>query len=752
MHTNQTSSELFHYQLHTKPKRTNRIEELLEYVHSIEPEVCIERAKCVTEAYREYWAYPNLIRRARSLERTLKKMTLFILPGSYLVGNQASKPRSAPLFPEYTVDFLEAEIFESNPVHPAKRPTDRYNVDETLLPELRAIIDWWKGKTFKEMVYAVWPEEVVQAQDWVGVLNDVNFMHGGDGHYTPDSEWLLRVGLRGAINEANGRLAGLRLSDTDYQSKKEFYEAMIISYEAVMAWAYRYSELAREMSLKETNPQRREELTTIADMCTRVPENPPRTYAEALQFLAFVQISIQIETNGQGISPGRLDQILYPYYKQDVELGRIDYAKALELMENFFILLYILDRFRSWPDTNFFRGKPMFQTITVGGVDPVTLRDATNEISYVILDAIANTRLTQPSHYVRWHRNAPLKFKMKVAEVIRLGTGYPAIANDDLFVQTMTLTGYDPADAYNYAVVSCAETGVPGMRGGRTGAAWFCLAKIFEMTLHGGKDLNTGLTLYGNVDGKDLGSFSSWNELYEAFLRQVDHYVDMAVYMDNCIDALWEEHLEDTLQSAFGCPQTALERGKSVKQGGAKYDFTGNETIGLANVANSLYAIKRLVFDDGVLTGEQLKHALETNFEDMTTAPTGPVIQQMCLSQPKYGNDIDEVDFIAASVLEYVCKAFWSHKNTRYGRGPMGGTFQASTTTVSSNTPFGMITGALPDGRKKGDPLADGNSPMRGTDTLGPTANVKSSSKLRFMYLSEGSLYNLKLRPTDLKD
>jgi formate C-acetyltransferase len=316
----------------------------------------------------------------------------------------------------------------------------------------------------------------------------------------------------------------------------------------------------------------------------------------------------------------------------------------------------------------------------------------------------------------------------------------------------MMLRGYSERDAFDHCVISCAETGASGLRGGRTGGSWFCLAKVLELALNNGKDPRSGVVLNKNRKNKDLSGFESFDEVWQSFKEQIDYYLRMHAILDNTIDKLWEEHLEEPMAAAFGCPQTTLERGKPIKKGGAKYDFTGNETIGLANVANSLYAIKKLVFEDRLITGSQLLHAMQTNFEDMVMDPSGPEIQQMCLAVPKYGNDIDEVDILARDALAYECEELPKYKNTRYGRGPIGGVFQVSTTTVSSNTPFGMITGALPDGRKAWTPLADGQSPMRGTDTKGPTAAVNSVSKLRNEILSEGSLYNLKFLPNDLKE
>ena len=442
---------------------------------------------------------------------------------------------------------------------------------------------------------------------------------------------------------------------------------------------------------------------------------------------------------------------MMPYYQQDVEAGRITRDQAVELIENFFVLLSTIERMRSWDDTAYFRGKPIFQNLTTGGVDPVTGEDSTNELSYMIMDCIANTRTLQPSHYVRWHAHTPMEFKLKIAETVRLGTGFPAIANDELYIPAMMNRGYSKEDASDYCIVGCAEPGVGGKRGGRTGAAWFCLAKILELSLYNGLDPRSGVTLHHNKNGKGLESFSSFDEAWDAFMDQMQYYAMIHAVMDNTTDRLWEEYMEEPLTSILGCTVTCLERGRSIKKGGAKYDFTGNETIGVANAGNSLYAVKKLVFDDHMLTGAQLKHALLTNFQDGTTTPTGAEIQQMCLRVPKYGNDVEEVDEIVARVLEAVCNELPKYHNTRYGRGPIGGIFQASTTTVSSNTPFGMLTGSLPDGRASGTSLSDGQSPMRGTDSKGPTAAVKSVSRCNNVILSEGSLYNMKLLPQDLK-
>lgn len=461
-------------------------------------------------------------------------------------------------------------------------------------------------------------------------------------------------------------------------------------------------------------------------------------------------ICIQIEDNGAGISFGRFDQFMYDMYQQGIREGTLDRDKALELVENFYLQIYAINKVRSWTDTDYFRGVPMFQNLTIGGQDPVTRCDTSNELSYICLEATAQTRVPQPSLTVRFHRKSPMEFKMKVAEVVRLGMGLPSIFNDEVYIPAMLNRGYELKDAVNYCIIGCVEPGAAGLLGGRTGGAWFNCTKVLEMSLYGSLDPRTGICLHPNANGKDLATFATFEEAKEAYLDQLDYYIKQEAILENTIDQLWEETMEEPIASVFGCCATTIQRGKGIKAGGAKYDLTGQQTIGTANVANSLCAIKHLVFDEKKISGAELKHALETNFQDDTTVPTGMQIKAMCLAAPKYGNDIDEVDFLARDLLAHVATELPKYKNTRYGRGPIGCTLHCSTSTVSSNTPFGKVCGATPDGRDAYTSVADGQSPMRGTDTQGPTASIASVSKINNTLLSCGSLYNLKFVPEDL--
>ena len=739
------------YQVSTKPERTERIDRLYKYVTDSKYGICVERGKLITDYYRTHTDEVNIIRRAKSIDYVLENMSIYLMPGSLFAGNQASNPRWAPLFPEYEVEWVEKEMIHGEPYFPDARPADQYILREEDKPVIQEICDWWRGKTVTDILRTRLPKEALATHYDLKAADIGTYFQGGDGHFAPDHPWLIQNGVQAIIDGCREGLEKIDYkNDPDCIKKKDFYEAGIISANAIIKFAERYAKLAEELAAEETDTVRKEELLEIAEICRWVPRNPARNFKEALQFIILTHICIQIEDNGAGISFGRLDQFMQPYYEQGIQDGTLTREFALEMVENFFLQIYTCNKVRSWVDTDFYRGVPMFQNLTIGGVDPETMNDATNEMSYICLDATYNTRIPQPSLTVRFHKNSPMEFKMRVAEVVRLGLGLPSIFNDETYTRAMMNRGYEMKDAYNYCIIGCIEPGAPGLLGGRTGGAWLNCAKALEMSLYNGRDPRTGICLHKNANGKNLADFESYEEAKAAYMDQMAYYIKMEAILENTIDQVWEEELEEPMAAIFGCPTTTIPRGKPIKQGGAKYDLTGQQTIGTANVANSLYVIKKLVFEDKKITGEQLLHALETDWKDETTTPTGPQIQAMCQAVPKYGNDVDEVDFIARDMLAFVANELSSYKNTRYGRGPIGGTLHCSTSTVSSNTPFGHVCGATPDGRDAYMPLADGQSPMRGTDVNGPTAAIRSVAKLHNELLSCGSLYNMKFNPAEL--
>ncbi len=738
------------YQIVTKPERSERIEKLYQYIRSFKAGICVERAHLMTESYKKNIGLPTVVQRAQVIADVLDQMTLYLMPGSLFAGNQASLPRWAPLFPEFDVEWVEDEVINGKPYFPCDRPADRYDFHPENRQTLVDVINWWKGRTHTDRLRCRLSKESQATHFDIKAADLGTYFQGGDGHYAPDHQKLFTTGLTHIIEECEGYRDAIDWTQPEAAMKKDFYDAAIISCEAVIRYAHRFADLAQREADKEKDFTRKKELQELSDMCRRVPEHPARNFKEALQFVIFIHICVQIEDNGAGISFGRFDQFMWDMYEKGLKDGSLNHDIALEMVENFYLQIYSNNKVRSWTDTDYYRGVPMFQNLTIGGQDPKTKSDATNELSYICLEATANTRVPQPSLTVRFHKKSPLEFKMKVAEVVRLGMGLPSIFNDEVYIPALMNRGYQLDDAYNYCIIGCVEPGTAGLLGGRTGGAWLNCVKMLEMSLFGGKDPRTGLTLLSNKHGKDLSTFESFEEVKEAYLEQLDFYIKQEAIMENTIDQLWEETLEEPMAAVFGCYETTVPRGKAIKQGGAKYDLTGQQTIGTANVANSLYSIKKLVFDEKKITGAQLKHALETNFSDDTTSPTGRQIKAMCLGVPKYGNDVDEVDFLTRDMLAHVAQELPKYKNTRYGRGPIGGTLHCSTSTVSSNTPFGKVCGATPDGRDAYTSLADGQSPMRGTDKLGPTASISSVSKLNNILLSCGSLYNLKFVPEDL--
>ena len=739
------------YQISTEPVRTERIDRLHRYITSSKYGICVERGRLLTEYYRAHTDEAPIKRRANGMNHVLQNMSIYILPGSMFAGNQASHPRWAPLFPEFDMEWMESEMLNGDPYFPDQRPEDRYILREEDKPAIREICDFWKGQTVTDMLRTRLPKEALATHFQIKAADIGAYFQGGDGHFAPDHPWLIQNGVQAIIDQCEEGLANIDYkNDPECVKKKDFYEAAMISANAIIKFAARYADLAERLAAEETDEARKQELLEMAEICRHVPRNPARNFKEALQFIILTHICIQIEDSGAGVSFGRFDQFMQPYYEAGIADGTLTRELATELTENFFLQIYTCNKVRSWVDTDFFRGVPMFQNLTIGGVDPETMADATNDMSYIALDATYNTRVPQPSLTVRFHKKTPMEFKMRVAEVVRLGTGLPSIFNDEVYTRAMMNRGYEMRDAYNYCIIGCIEPGAPGLLGGRTGGAWLNCTKALEMSLYNGKDPRTGICLHENANGKTLATFESYEEAEDAFKDQMKYYIKMEAILENTIDQVWEEKLEEPMAAIFACPTTTIPRGKPIKQGGAKYDLTGQQTIGTANVANSLYVIKKLIFEDKVITGAQLQHALETNWQDETTTPTGPQIKAMCLAVPKYGNDVDEVDFLARDMMAMIAKELSSYKNTRYGRGPIGGTLHCSTSTVSSNTPFGHVCGATPDGRDAYMPVADGQSPMRGTDVSGPTAAIASVAKLHNELFSCGSLYNMKFSPEEL--
>ncbi len=718
----------------------DRIKKRREVCVEAVPEICIERARLITEAYKKYPSLPAVLKRARALEYILDNMSIYIQDDELLVGNHSSKLRAAPIFPEYDVDFIREEIRDF-----PTRQGDPFVISKENEEELLKMCDFWQGNTVREKVLAMLPETTYLAgEHGVAGFDSAWTMYNGDGHIAPDYPKVLRLGLNGVLAEIEARLHELDVSDPENISKRNFLIAAQITCEASIRFAKRFQKLAEEQIGRENDSKRKNELQELARICGKVPAEAAETFYEALQSLWFIHLIVQIETNGHSVSLGRFDQYMYPYYEKEIRESGTSKEEIFELMQSFWIKLSELTKIRPTGDANLFPGYPMFQNLTIGG-QTREKEDAVNDLTYLALSAQATVRLVQPNLTARVHKRSGDEYLLACTEVIKLGMGFPSLFNDEIIVLSMVNRGAALQDALDYCLVGCVEPSVQGKYGGRYGAGLTNLTKILEVALHGGKDPSSGNTLLP-LD-KDLSTFSTFDEVFDAYRQQIQFFAKHRIIRDNIQDFVWEDLAPTPFLDSM--VQDCIKRGKGQKEGGAIYDFTGGETGNIANVANSLAVIKKLVFEEGKLSGKELLEAMDSDF----AGPEGEKIRQIVINQaPKFGNDDDYVDLLAKKAFRTYLEEPPKYKNTRYGKGPIGGTFHPSTASISANVPFGLVVGATPDGRHAWQPVSDVLSPFRGTDTHGPTSAIKSVAKLDNYLLSGGAIYNLKFSPALLNN
>ena len=701
-----------------------RIQKLIDDLYSVTPEIEAERALLITQSFKETEAMPMIIRRAKALEKILNEMTIVIRDEELIVGNLTTKPRGTQIFPEYSNKWL---ISEFDTV--AKRKGDVFLISDETKEDLVEAFKYWDCRTVNELAEQyMFPEtrEAIAA----GVFTVGNYFFNGVGHIGVDYAKVMKVGFKGIIAEAEAEMANADTSLPDYIKKKHFLDAVIITANAAINYAHRFAALARELSSQEKDPRRQNELLEIAKMCEQVPENPANSFYEALQSFWFVQAIIQIESNGHSISPMRFDQYMYPYYKQDVSKGNITDEKAQELLDCLWVKFNDINKIRDEGSTKAFGGYPMFQSLIVGGQTPDGL-DATNELSFMSLVATAHTKLPQPSISFRVWNKTPEDLLLKACEISQLGLGMPAFYSDEVVIPSLVSRGVTLRDARDYGIIGCVEPQKGGKTEGWHDAAFFNIAKVLEITL------NNGMT-----DGQQMGpetgtfeSFKTFDDLMEAYKQQMVHFVSLLINADNSVDLAHGERAP--LPFLASMVDDCISKGKSLQEGGAHYNFTGPQGVGVANVGDSLAAIKELVYDKNAITAKDLKKALDENFVGMED------MRQMLLNRaPKFGNDIDAVDNLAREGALIYCREVEKYTN------PRGGQFQPGLYPVSANVPMGAGTGASADGRLAGTALADGVSPVSGRDLAGPTAAVNSVSKLDHFIASNGTLLNQKFHPS----
>ncbi len=715
---------------------TNRMNRFRESVLTKKPYIDAERALLATEAYQQHQNQPSTVKRALMLQNILEKMTIFIEEETLIVGNQASSNRDAPIFPEYTMEFVlnELDLFE-------KRDGDVFYITEKTKEDLRSIAPFWKNNNLRAKGWALLPDEVSVFME-TGFFGMEGKLNSGDAHLAVDYGQMLRVGLKGYEERTKEEKAALDLTIPESLDKYQFYKAVLIMIDAVKTFAERFSALAKEKA-ETANPKRRAELLEISRICGKVPYEPAETFQEAVQATWFIQLLLQIESNGHSLSYGRFDQYIYPYLKTDLEKGAITEDQAVELLTNLWIKTLTVNKVRSQAHTFSSAGSPLYQNVTIGG-QTRDKKDAVNQLSYLVLRSVAQTKLPQPNLTVRYHAGLDNRFMSECIEVMKLGFGMPAFNNDEIIIPSFMKVGVTEADAYDYSAIGCVETAVPGKWGYRcTGMSYMNFPKILMIAMNDGIDPVSGKRFvqgYGHF--KEMHSYE---ELQMAWDKTVRELTRMSVIVENAIDLGLERDVPDILCSAL--TEDCIGRGKTLKEGGAVYDFISGLQVGIANMADSLAAIKQLVFDEEKVTPNELWEALMTDY----ASERGQEIQQMILHDvPKYGNDDDRVDQLITAAYDSYIDEIAKYPNTRYGRGPIGGIRYSGTSSISANVGQGKATMATPDGRNAWVPLAEGCSPSHNMDKNGPTAVLKSVSKLRTEDILGGVLLNQKVNPQTL--
>ena len=713
---------------------TPRMQQFREELLECRPYICAERAVLATQSYKEHADKPITLKRAYTLANILQNMTIFIEPETLIAGNQASQNRSAPVFPEYAMDWVIRELDEFD-----KRDGDVFYITEETKQQLRDIYPFWQHNTLLSRGLAAMPAQSKVFYD-LGIIKAEGNLTSGDAHIAVDYASVLRGGL--ASYEARTRACMERLDLTQVADLKKlyFYQAILIVIDAVRGFARRYADLA-EAQAQTADDARKAELLEMARILRKVPYEPAETMREAVQSMWLIHLILQIESNGHSLSYGRMDQFLYPYYAADLESGRITEDEACELLTNLWLKTFTINKVRSWTHTQFSAGSPLYQNVTVGGQTP-DKRDAVNPLSYLILRSVSQTRLPQPNLTVRYHAGLSRELMDEAIEVVKLGFGMPAFNNDEIIIPSFIARGVREEDAYNYSAIGCVETAVPGKWGYRcTGMSFLNFPTSLLIAMNDGVDPQSGTRLTQGVGHfRDMRTYAELEHAWDVIIRDFTRH---SAIIENVCDMVLEEDAPDVLCSAL-C-EDCIGRGLTLKEGGAIYDFISGLQVGIANLADSLAAIKKLVFEEKKLTPAQLWEALETDF----AGEEGERIRQMLISEaPKYGNDDDYVDQLVVDAYESYIDEIKKYPNTRFGRGPIGGIRYAGTSSISANVGQGRGTLATPDGRHAGEPLAEGCSPSHAMDKSGPTGVFKSVSKLHTEEITGGVLLNQKVTPS----
>lgn len=757
-------------------EKSPRIARLIHDLYANMPEIEADRAELVTESYKQTEHLPIIKRRSAAFRHILENIPIVIREGELIVGSSSIAPRGCQTFPEFSYEWLPPE-YETI----ATREADPFYISPDTIRRLEAVHPYWKGKTVSDLAAANMDPEVLDVFMNHGIFTVGNYFFNGVGHVNVNYEKVINCGLETYIEECKAQLATLTRGQGDYAEKRNFWESVIESCEAVITYARRYSDLALSLAADCTDSDRKAELLTIAEACDHVPAKPARSFHEACQGFWFIQQLMQMESSGHSISPGRFDQYMYPFFKADLDAGKITYESAQELIDCIWVKLNDLNKVRDAASAEGFAGYGLFQNLIVGGQDEYGL-DATNDLSYMCMEAQMHVRLPQPSLSIRVWNGSPHSLLIKAAAVTREGMGVPAFYNDEVIIPSMMSRGYSLEDARGYCIIGCVEPSACHKTDGWHDAAFFNMVRPLELVFSSGMDKGEQI----GPKTMDVLEMTSFEQFFDAYKAQQEFFIEMMAQADNAVDAAHAVRCPLPFESCL--IDDCIANGKSVQEGGCHYNFTGPQGFGIANVADSLAVMRKLVFEDGAISMAEMKQALADNFGkgatnkramELTTDAAklldaeGKEVNadlikaiymgfknashisadkkarydemlNMIADVPKYGNDLREVDLFAREVGQTYTKPLLQHTN------PRGGMFHAGLYPVSANVPLGHQAGASPDGRLSNTPIADGVGPMSGRDVKGPTATANSVSRLDLGDASNGTLLNQKFHPSAL--
>ncbi|MFW9811379.1 MAG: glycyl radical protein [Candidatus Thorarchaeota archaeon] len=690
---------------------TSRSQRIKQRMLDSEPTISAERAVLFTEYVKQHWSEPTMTRLAGGFAHVLDNMTIRILPDELIVGNMGPTPRSCQIFPEYSWKWIEEELdrFES-------RRTEKFVISEEDKSKLREVFGFWEGKSTSEIAYQRIPDRPVKASK--AGLFTIGAPGTGIGHVIVDYEKVITRGLNSILKQIMAK-------------DSEFYNAVRVEIEAVIRFSERFSSLAAKEAEREEEPKRKAELEEISRICAKVPAEPAESFHEALQSFWFIHLLIQTESNGHSMSTGRFDQYLFPYYNEDIKSGKLKREEAVELLELLWVKFTSLIKLRNEYYSIAFAGHPMFQNLTIGGQDE-NGKDASNELTKLILEVTGNIRVTQPSVSYRWHKKTPEDIRFMIVDVISKGLGMPGLFNDDAIIPMMLEKKSESTDAMDYSILGCVEPIVGGKSDPRQNIGYVNLPKILEITLNNGRDPKNG-ELVGRETG-DPREFKSFNELWIAFTEQVDYTIELLTTADKITAGVHVDHTPTPFISSL--LEGSLDSGKSMQEGGVKYNSGGIMGVGIAIVADSLEVLRKYVFEKQEITMDELIQVMADDWNGHEE------LRVKFENDPaKYGNDIERVDYLARDTGKTFCESIQSRMTTR------GGPYHGALFSVSMYIPQGEVLGATPDGRKAGYMLSDGVSPTQNRDVNGPTAAMKSVARLDHSKCYNGTLYNMKFSP-----